>query len=63
MSAESDLAGVALVSERLSLRAFTPADAQETFDAGSLTVPHFMAWNPSPSTEAFAQFGANGLLA
>jgi RimJ/RimL family protein N-acetyltransferase len=55
MSAESHLKGVALLSERLSLRAFTPADAPEIFDAASPTVTRFMAWDPSPSTEAFAE--------
>jgi hypothetical protein len=62
MSAESHLKGVALLSERLSLGAFTPADAPEIFDAASPTVTRFMAWDPSPSTEAFAEVGANGFL-
>jgi RimJ/RimL family protein N-acetyltransferase len=54
MSAEIDLGGVKLVSERLSLRAFTPADASEIFDAASPTITRFMTWDPSPSIEAFA---------
>jgi RimJ/RimL family protein N-acetyltransferase len=55
VSAESDLRGIALLSNRLSLRAFTPADAPEIFEAASLAITRFMAWDPSPSIEAFAE--------
>lgn len=55
MRAESDLTGTKLFSNRLSLRAFTPADAPEIFAAASPTITRFMAWDPSPSPAAFAE--------
>lgn len=55
MSAESDLTGVELLSTRLALRAFTPADAPEIFAAVSPTITRFMSWDPSPSPAAFAE--------
>ncbi len=54
-SAKLDLSGTALLSDRLSLRAFIPADAPEIFDAASPTIARFMTWDPSPSMEAFAE--------
>jgi hypothetical protein len=62
MSVESDFRGIALASERLSLRAFTPVDAPEIFDATSLTITRFMAWDPSPSMEVFAEAWREWLL-
>ena len=50
-----DLRGITLVSERLSLRSFTPADAPETFAAASPKITRYMAWDPSPSLEDFAE--------
>jgi RimJ/RimL family protein N-acetyltransferase len=55
MSAESDLTGIALLANRLALRAFTPADAPEIFAAVSPAITRFMAWDPSPSPAAFAE--------
>ena len=55
MGAESDLTGIELLASRLSLRAFTPADAPEIFAAVSPTITRFMSWDPSPSPAAFAE--------
>jgi RimJ/RimL family protein N-acetyltransferase len=55
MSAESDLTGIKLVANRLSLRTFTPADAPEIFAAVSPAITRFMAWDPSPSLAGFAE--------
>jgi RimJ/RimL family protein N-acetyltransferase len=55
MSDESDLTGIKLVANRLSLRTFTPADAPEIFAAVSPTITRFMAWDPSPSLAAFTE--------
>jgi RimJ/RimL family protein N-acetyltransferase len=54
MTGRPDLSTVAFTSHRLSLRAFTAADAGEAFDAASAAVTRFMSWEPSPSLEAFA---------
>jgi RimJ/RimL family protein N-acetyltransferase len=55
MGADSDLTGIELLANRLSLRAFTPADAPEIFAAVSPTITRFMSWDPSPSLAAFAE--------
>lgn len=55
MDAELDLSNIALISERLSVRSFTPTDAPEIFDAATLAITRFMTWDPSPSIEAFAE--------
>lgn len=55
MSAASDLTSIKLLSNRLSLQTFTPADAPEIFAAVSPTITRFMAWDPSPSPAAFAE--------
>ena len=55
MGADSDLTGIELLANRLSLRAFTPADAPEIFAAVSPTITRFMSWDPSPSPAAFAE--------
>ena len=55
MGAESDFTGIKLLSNRLALRAFTPADAPEIFTAVSPTITRFMSWDPSPSPAAFAE--------
>jgi RimJ/RimL family protein N-acetyltransferase len=55
MSAESDLTGIALLANRLAMRAFTPADAPEIFAAASPAITRFMSWDPSPSLAAFAE--------
>jgi len=49
-----DLSAIALTSDRLSLRAFTAHDAAEAFNNATAAVTRFMAWDPSPSLEAFA---------
>jgi RimJ/RimL family protein N-acetyltransferase len=54
LGAEPVLTGITIVSERLSLRSFRPADAPEIFEAASVTITRFMAWDPSPSIESFA---------
>jgi RimJ/RimL family protein N-acetyltransferase len=50
-----DLRSIALTSTRLALRSFTAADAPESFAATTPTLTRFMAWDPSPSLEAFAE--------
>ncbi len=55
MTAESELTGITLFANRLSLRAFTPADAPEIFAATSPAITRFMSWDPSPSPAAFAE--------
>jgi RimJ/RimL family protein N-acetyltransferase len=55
MSAESDLTSIKLVATRLTLRAFTPADAPEIFATASPAITRFMSWDPSPSLAAFAE--------
>jgi RimJ/RimL family protein N-acetyltransferase len=54
MARQLDFSTVAFTSHRLSLRAFTAADAGEAFDAAGAAVTRFMSWEPSPSLEAFA---------
>ena len=54
-----DLSATALVSDRLSLTAFTPDDAPEAFAGASATVTRFMKWEPAPSPEAFADLWRN----
>lgn len=49
-----DLRKTVLSSMRLSLKAFTPDDAAEVFDAVTPTVTRFMTFEPSPSLDAFA---------
>jgi RimJ/RimL family protein N-acetyltransferase len=55
MNAESDLTSIKLVATRLTLRAFTPADAPEIFAAASPAITRFMSWDPSPTLAAFAE--------
>jgi RimJ/RimL family protein N-acetyltransferase len=50
-----DLHGVALTSARLTLHAFTAADAADAFAFATPTVTRFMGWDPSPSPSAFAE--------
>jgi RimJ/RimL family protein N-acetyltransferase len=56
-----DLSDTALVSDRLSLTAFTADDAPEAFAGASATVARFMKWEPAPSLEAFADLWRNGI--
>ena len=49
-----DLRNTTLASGRLSLRAFTPADAPEVFATVTPTLTRFMVFAPSPSLEAFS---------
>jgi RimJ/RimL family protein N-acetyltransferase len=49
-----DLRKTVLSSKRLSLRAFAPDDAAEIFAAVTPTLTRFMAFDPSPSLDAFA---------
>lgn len=55
MSATSDLTAITILSPRLALRSFTTADAPDLFDAASPAITRFMAWDPSPSIDAFAK--------
>jgi RimJ/RimL family protein N-acetyltransferase len=50
-----DLRDTVLSSERLSLKAFAAGDAAEVFEAVTPSLTRFMAFEPSPSPEAFAQ--------
>ncbi len=54
----TDLRQVALTSTRLTLRAFTAADAPDAFAHATPTVTRFMAWDPSPSLAAVAEAGS-----
>lgn len=47
-----DLRWLSLRSERLRLRAYTEADAEEVFAAVTPNVARFMAWEPEPSIAA-----------
>lgn len=49
-----DLRSTALSSKRLALTAFVPDDAAEIFAAVTPTLTRFMAFEPSPSLDAFA---------
>lgn len=49
-----DLRRTALSSKRLALTAFVPDDAAEIFAAVTPTLTRFMAFEPSPSLDAFA---------
>ena len=49
-----DLRKTVLSSKRLSLKAFAPDDAAEIFAAVTPTLTRFMAFEPSPSLDAFA---------
>ncbi|MGJ4854607.1 GNAT family N-acetyltransferase [Labrys sp. La1] len=55
---------IALFGERLLLRSFEPDDADEIFACITPSLTRFMAWEPSPSREAFASIWRNwGTLA
>ena len=45
-----DLSRTLISSERLTLRAFTPADATESFAEANVRIAKYMSWNP-PSSE------------
>lgn len=53
-----DLRSLSLSSPRLRLTAFTPADADEVFEAVTPTLTRFLRFEPSPSREAFAEIWA-----
>jgi RimJ/RimL family protein N-acetyltransferase len=55
MRRAGDLRGTALTSMRLTLRAFSAADAADVSASVTPTLTRFMAWEPSPSLEAFAE--------
>lgn len=44
-----DLSQTCLTSARLTLKAFTPADAAESFSEANARVARYMSWNPSTS--------------
>lgn len=50
-----DLRAITLMSSRLLLRSFTADDAAEAFAVATPSVTRFMAWDPSPSLDAFEQ--------
>jgi RimJ/RimL family protein N-acetyltransferase len=50
-----DLSSVYLASDRLFLKAFTPADAGESFASATPAITRFMGWEPAPSLDAFAE--------
>ncbi len=51
MDLSGDLSNVSITSARLTRKSFTPADATETFAAGTPRIAKFMSWNP-PASEA-----------
>ena len=50
-----DLRNVIVSTDRLTLASFKPADANDVFTGVTPTLTRFMAFEPSPSPEAFAE--------
>lgn len=53
MVLSGDLSHTSITSARLALRAFTAADAAESFEEASATIARFMSWNPPASEREF----------
>jgi RimJ/RimL family protein N-acetyltransferase len=53
MDLSGDLSKVCITSARLTLRAFTAADAAESFVEASDRIARYMSWNPPASEEEF----------
>ena len=53
MVLSGDLSQTLITSARLTLRAFTAADAAETFAEANARIAKFMSWNPSASETEF----------
>lgn len=53
MVLSSDLSHTSITSARLALRAFTAADAAESFEEASATIARFMSWNQPASEREF----------
>jgi hypothetical protein len=49
-----DLTGTEILSDRLTLRAFVPADARDIFPEATLEISRYMTWEPAVSLEAFS---------
>jgi len=63
MSAPGGLRSVSIASPRLQLHSFAPDDAPEAFAPVTPTLTRFLAWDPSPSLEAFAEIWRTWLSA
>lgn len=53
MVLSGDLSHTSITSARLALRAFTAADAAQSFEEASATIARFMSWNPPASEREF----------
>jgi RimJ/RimL family protein N-acetyltransferase len=53
MVLSGDLSQTLITSERLTLRAFTAADAAETFAEANARIATYMSWNPPASEKEF----------
>ena len=53
MVLSGDLCQTLITSERLTLRAFTAADAAETFAEANARIATYMSWNPPASEKEF----------
>src|SRR5438477_2717225 len=55
MAESMDLRGIELLGRRVRLKSFTAEDAPDAFAPVTPALTRFMAWEPSPSLEAFAE--------
>jgi RimJ/RimL family protein N-acetyltransferase len=50
-----NLSGTRILSKRLDMRAFTPADAKEVYGAVTPRLTQYMSWSPAPSLGVFSE--------
>ena len=62
MFLSGDLSDVCIVSDRLTLRSFVPADAADCFVEANERIARYMSWNPPASAEEYRGIW-QGLLA